>query len=134
MKRVERVLTHMQGYHLYLEDGERKVGYFEQVENGDDMPTLKGLEHMQVLEEYLDIRENKKKRIVYREDMLVQIQEAYVCECGGSMVLVDYLNELDEYGAECGDYYDTVKSYKCSECGKEHREIQRCISPYREEY
>lgn len=115
MKVAKHVIDGVKEYILDLENGEVEHCSFEYVEDKEKGYILKGLKHMQILEEYLDL-EGKKKRIVYREDALKKIQVAYVCECAGSMILSNFHNGFDGESA----YYDIISTYKCNECNKEY--------------
>ena len=135
MKKVERVRTGMYGYRLKLEDGtiEKSGAKLNIVEDEDGFVDFAGLEHFDTIEEFFHIGENKKKRIIYLEDRpLAHIQEAYVCECGGTMPGINFRSGLSE---DCGPHYDTVSTYKCVECGKEYEKKERHLNPsYEEEY
>lgn len=131
MKTVKKVLTHHCGYYLTLENGKLERIALETVVDKEGVHEFVGLKDMQILEEYLDVNEGKEKRLIFKEDRLGQIQEAYICGCDGTMVLVDYYNELFEKGAEeCGGYYDVISTYECCKCKEKYRKNRRYINQY----
>ena len=115
MKVVKKVITGPCSYILELENGESETHGFEFVKE-DGMYKVLGLEDRQILEEFLDT-EGRKKRIIFRKEMLFQLQDVYVCECGGNMTS----NGVDDgYTGGYNSYYDVIRYYKCEKCGEEY--------------
>ena len=125
MKVVRKVMIHLHGYMLELENGELGRRKLKTVENEDGLYEFVGLEDRQILEEYLDT-EGRKKRIVYLKDRLLQLQEAYVCECGGNMTVNHVHNGYD---GGYNSYYDVITYYKCEKCSKEYSEKRTYAEP-----
>ena len=124
MKVVKKVVIGPSGYILDLENGEFERHPLDTVKE-EGIYNFIGLKDRQILEEYLDI-EGRKKRILYLEDRLLQLQEVYVCKCGGNMTVKHFESG---YTGGYGGYYDDFTYHECETCKKEYIEKRTYAEP-----
>ena len=124
MKVVKKVITGPCSYILELENGERETHGFEFVRE-DGMYKIMGLEDRQILEEFLDTK-GRRKGIIFREEMLFQLQDVYVCEsCNDNMVSKGW----DSGYQEGVGHYDEIRYYECEKCGGKYEEKNTYYTP-----
>ena len=126
MKVVERVITGPFSYILvYQEGGDKTRGFEYEFDKEYHRYKVLGLKDRQILEEFLDTK-GRRKRIIFREEMLFQLQDVYVCEsCNDNMVSKGW----DSGYQEGVGYYDEIRYYECEKCGGKYKEKNTYYTP-----